>query len=111
MKNKIKAKENKIILKSDQVENICMCSEDYFQFYKIKSLQELLEPNTERYKIQSGFYGTMLEKKIWVQVGIPQGYIKVFPLGEIPVSSKDESWSINIRISEFEKMMKLKFFW
>lgn len=111
MKNRFKIKDIKIILKCDEIEDICMCPDDYFEFYKIKSLQELIVPNLSRYQIHKGLYGSILGKTIWTHQNIPRNYIKIFPKGKYPESNLDEEWSINISIFDFEKMMRLKAYW
>lgn len=88
-----------------------MSSNDYFEFYKIKSLQNLLEPNLNRYQIQKGLFGSIYGKNLWTHKDILPNHIKIFPLDKSPESNIDPGWSINIKISDFEKMMNLKAFW
>jgi len=121
--NKPKVKDIKIILKSGEAKDICFNNEDYWAL--AKNLYVLgMEQNDLRYDLKRGLYGKInsidlkLDESlnikninIWVNKNIPRGYIRIYSKDKEPQTNVDSGWSIDIKIPEFKKMIKLKAFW
>lgn len=114
--NKPKVKDIKIILKSGESKDICFNNEDYWDL--VKNLYALgMDQNDLRYDLKRGFYGKInslgdIENiNIWVNKNIPRGYIRIYSKDKTPETNLDSGWSIDIKITEFKKMIKLKAFW
>lgn len=121
--NKPKVKDIKSILKSEETKDYCFNNEDYWAL--VKNLYVLgMDQNDLRYDLKRGLYGKINASdlkleisdangkiNIWVNKNIPRGYIRVYPKDKIPQTNLDSGWSIDIKITEFKKMIKLKAFW
>lgn len=109
---KPKVKDLKIIFNSGEAKDICICIDD---FYLLRNNWESFgfESNTRRFDLKRGLYGEVETNniKIWVSKSVPQGYIRIYPKDKEPQTSSDSEWSIDIKISDFEKVIKLKAFW
>lgn len=110
--SKPKIKDLKIIINSGETNDICFSIVDYYALRKNWDSFGF-DCNTKRYDLKRGLFGEIEINniKIWVNKNIPQGYVKIYPKNKSPQTNTDSEWSIDIKISDFEKMIKLKAFW